>query len=266
MLNVERLMASELVALSSDEVVAAALFLWCRAWKQKPAASLPDDERVMAAFARMPLGRFRKIRPEATRGFVLCSDGRWYHKVLAQEAVKSFARKTEFRRKREADAERLRNWRGKRNETQYETPQETVAETQTETRFVQEGQGRDREGTGKGQGESKKDRHHDDDSLPRKVLARICEIFEVRLQDDPARLTWKNQVTAMLSDGLSEAEIIKATEIARQNGKRSLSYVRAVAMNPKANGHAPSAPLPPGNPEADRAAANAKTKAMLGLT
>lgn len=87
---------------------------------------------------------------------------------------------------------------------------------------------------------STEDHHRDDDiSIPREgdraqpVLDRICEIFEVRLQDDPARITWKNQVEAMLSDGLTEAEIIKATEVARANGKKNLSYVRAVAMNPK---------------------------------
>jgi len=133
MLNVERLMASELVALSSHEVVAAALFLWCRAWKQKPAASLPDDERVLAAFSRLPLPRFRKLRDEALRGFVKCSDGRFYHPVLAEEARKAFERKTAFRKKRETDAERLRKWR--------ETQRETGGETSDETRFVAEGQG-----------------------------------------------------------------------------------------------------------------------------
>ena len=52
MLNVERLQSSELVALATPEELAAALMLWCRAWKQVPAASLPADDRVLAAFAR----------------------------------------------------------------------------------------------------------------------------------------------------------------------------------------------------------------------
>lgn len=117
MLNVERLMASELVALSSHEVVAAALFLWCRAWKQLPAASLPNDERVIAAFARLPLTRFRKLRDEVMRGFVLCSDGRWYHQVLAEEATRAYGRKQRFQAKRETDAERLRKWRAGRGGT-----------------------------------------------------------------------------------------------------------------------------------------------------
>lgn len=133
MLNVERLMASELVALSSLEVIGAALLLWSRAWKQKPAASLPDDERVIAAFAKLSVPRFRKMRDEVLRGFVKCSDGRLYHRTLSAEAVGAYERKIAFRKKRETDAERLRKWR--------ETTKETRTETTGETRFVAEGQG-----------------------------------------------------------------------------------------------------------------------------
>ena len=140
MLNVERLMASELVALSSHEVIAAALLLWCRAWKQMPAASLPDDERVIAAFAKLPLARFRKLAKQIMRGFIKCSDGRWYHSILAESARSAFERKQAFRHKRETEAERLRKWR--------ESKRETHIETRTETRFVPEG-----EGEGEGEGE-----------------------------------------------------------------------------------------------------------------
>lgn len=126
-------MASELVALSSHEVIGAAVMLWCRAWKQRPAASLPNDDKVISAFARMSLPRFRKLRDEVLRGFVLCSDGRLYHQTLSAEARKAYERKTHFKRKREVDAERLRKWRSTKDETQ--------SETAVETRFVQEGQG-----------------------------------------------------------------------------------------------------------------------------
>lgn len=144
MLNVERLMSSELMALSSHEVIAAALFLWCRAWKQMPAASLPDDDQVIAAFARLPLKKFLALKPKIIRGFVKCSDGRLYHKVLADEALAAYGRKKAFRDRREKDAERLRNWRTKQPGNSGETPPETI----NETRFVREGQGRDRDGTG----------------------------------------------------------------------------------------------------------------------
>lgn len=152
MLNVEKLMASELVALANHEQVAAALFVWCRAWKQIPAASLPDDDDVIAAFARLPVARFRKHRAKIMRGFKKCSDGRLYHSVLAAEALVAFEKKVKFRNKREGDAERLRKWREnqKRNagETGNETSSETHSETTFETRFVPEGQG---QGQGQGQ-------------------------------------------------------------------------------------------------------------------
>jgi len=139
MLNVERLLGSELVALSSHEVIGAAVLVWARAWKQRPAASLPDDDKVNAAFARMPIGKYRKLKEEILRGFVKCSDGRLYHKVLAAEAVKAFGKKTAFRKKRESDAERLRRWRLGRGETADETLDETEFETGNETRFDDDG-------------------------------------------------------------------------------------------------------------------------------
>ncbi len=143
MLNVERLMASELVALASHEAVAAAMFLWCRAWKQRPAASLPNDDRVLAAFARLPLARFKKLRDDVMRGFVLCSDGRFYHRTLSDEATRAYERKQAFKRRRETDAERLRDWRSK----QKGNDEGNASGNEDETRFVAEGQGRDRDGT-----------------------------------------------------------------------------------------------------------------------
>lgn len=150
MLNVERLMASELVALSTHEEVAAAIFLWSRAWKQRPAASLPDDDKVLAAFARLPLKRFLKVKQNATRGFVKCSDNRLYHKVLSEEATRAYEKKLAFRTKRETEAERLRKWRANKAGNAFHTPDET----HDEARFVPEGQG---QGQGQGQKERKKE-------------------------------------------------------------------------------------------------------------
>lgn len=97
MLNTERLLGSELVAVSSHAIIGAAVLLWCRAWKQRPAASLPDDERVLAGFAGMQLARFRKVRDKVLRGFVKCSDGRLYHPVLAAEAAVAYHKMKIFR-------------------------------------------------------------------------------------------------------------------------------------------------------------------------
>lgn len=110
MLNVERLLASELWALSTGEELKAALGLWCRAWKQVPAGSLPNDERVLASFSGAA-SRWPKVRAMALHGFVKCSDGRLYHPVLCEDVRRAADRQRQYRDKREADRERLAKWR-----------------------------------------------------------------------------------------------------------------------------------------------------------
>jgi uncharacterized protein YdaU (DUF1376 family) len=88
MLDTRRLLGSELVAISSGDEFKAAVLLWCRAWQQ-PRCSLPDDDRILASFAGVPLSRWPKIREVAMHGFVKCSDGRWYHRVLSTDAVRA---------------------------------------------------------------------------------------------------------------------------------------------------------------------------------
>ena len=115
MLDVNRLLASELVALGTDAECWAALMLWCRAWHQVPAASMPGDDRVLAAFAGVSLAKWRRIRDMAMRGFVLCSDGRYYHQVLSQEALQAWAKRVAYRERRARDTERMQRWRKERD-------------------------------------------------------------------------------------------------------------------------------------------------------
>lgn len=95
MLDVERLLASELVALGTADECWYALMLWCRAWQQIPPASLPNDDRVLAAFSRAG-SKWKKVREIALRGFVLCSDGRLYHRVLSEEAKTAWDKRKKY--------------------------------------------------------------------------------------------------------------------------------------------------------------------------
>ena len=106
MLNVERLFASELWALSTGEEFKAALALWGRAWQQSPAGSLPNDERLLAAFSGAG-SRWKKVREMALRGFVLCSDNRLYHRVLCEDVLRA-AKHKDLRRERTAAATKAR--------------------------------------------------------------------------------------------------------------------------------------------------------------
>lgn len=84
-LDVVRLVDSDLVALADGEAFKAAVILWCKSWLQLPAASLPDDDRVLAHLTGTG-ARWRKLKPMALHGFVKCSDGRLYHPVIAEKA------------------------------------------------------------------------------------------------------------------------------------------------------------------------------------
>jgi hypothetical protein len=134
MLNVERLLASELWALCSGDEFKAAMALWMRAWKQVPGGSLPDDERVLAVFSGA--GRtWPRLREMALRGFIKCNDGRLYHRVLCEEVKRAAERKKQYMARREREADRLRKWRSKSPDISHETHGETQEETTRETRF-----------------------------------------------------------------------------------------------------------------------------------
>jgi hypothetical protein len=84
-LDVARLSDSDLVALSTGDEFKAAVILWCKSWLQVPAASLPDDDRVLAHLTGLG-PRWKKVRPMALHGWVKCDDGRLYHPVVADKA------------------------------------------------------------------------------------------------------------------------------------------------------------------------------------
>lgn len=88
----DRLRESDLNSRATDAEYRAAHNLWWSAWKQVPAASIPDDDVTLARLA--DLGRdiraWSRVRNVALRGFVKCSDGRLYHQVLAPLAVEAW--------------------------------------------------------------------------------------------------------------------------------------------------------------------------------
>ena len=87
-----RLLDSDLFALADGEQFKAAVRLWCKAWHQVPASSLPDDDRILASLSGM--GRlWLKVRPMALRGFFKCADGRLYHPVIAEKALEAWDRR-----------------------------------------------------------------------------------------------------------------------------------------------------------------------------
>ena len=93
MLDVIRLTSSEFWAKASHVAKASALALWCYAWLQCPAGSLPNDPAVWARVANVPLKRMKAMTAKPgpgspMHGFILCSDGRWYHPTICADALR----------------------------------------------------------------------------------------------------------------------------------------------------------------------------------
>lgn len=116
-LEVVRLRDSELVMKTNGDEFRCAVILWCAAWHQVPAASLPDDDVVLAdlaGFGRV-VKEWRKVKAGALRGFVKCADGRLYHTVVAAKAIESWGSQLSHRWKNACDRIRQHNKRKKEN-------------------------------------------------------------------------------------------------------------------------------------------------------
>lgn len=112
-LDVGRLRDSDLAISASGDEFRAAVLLWCASWNQVPAASLPDDDKILATYAGFgrDLKGWKKVKAGALRGFVRCDDGRLYHPVVAEKALEAWDERLEYRDKRDNEAERLRRHR-----------------------------------------------------------------------------------------------------------------------------------------------------------
>ena len=152
-----KLFGSTLYTDCTDAEFRTAIKLWWSAWQQCPAGSLPASDGALALLADYgrDLKGWAKVREMALRGFVLCSDGRFYHPMLCEAAVKAYELRLKNDRRRETDRKRLQAWRNKQDmatsgsggngsgnapdthddthdDTRFETPPETQS-SQTET-------------------------------------------------------------------------------------------------------------------------------------
>jgi hypothetical protein len=134
----DRLRDSDLNSRATDAEYRAAHNLWWSAWKQVPAASVPDDDVVLARLA--DLGRdvksWQKVRDVALRGFVKCSDGRFYHQVLGPLAIEAF----EYRNNQRDRTEKARKARELKRllQNQNAQPNPSVTESTGEDRTGQD--------------------------------------------------------------------------------------------------------------------------------
>lgn len=89
--DVQRLLTSETWVLGKGDERAAAMALWLQSWHQVPAASLPDNDRMLGHLAQV--ASWKRVKDQALRGWVLCTDGRLYHPVVAEKALEAWVEK-----------------------------------------------------------------------------------------------------------------------------------------------------------------------------
>jgi len=99
--DIMRMLDSDLYALSTGDEFKAAFTLLAKSFLQVPAASLPDDDRLLA-FLSGARTMWRKVKAMALHGWIRCSDGRLYHPVLAEKAREAWQGRVAMRQRTEA--------------------------------------------------------------------------------------------------------------------------------------------------------------------
>lgn len=112
-LQIERLQKSKawLVCKRRPDLAFYILNLWMRAWSEVPAGSIEDDDDVLADAAMCPPDKFGQVKDDALRGWILCSDGRWYHPTVCEIAIEVWEKRTGMEKKRAEERERKRRER-----------------------------------------------------------------------------------------------------------------------------------------------------------
>lgn len=103
-LDYERIERSDTWAVASPEQRPWLLMVWLVSWRQVPVASLPNDDRLIAARIGMGVEQFKGWRDVMLSGWEVATDGRLYHATLtkhvlrmAEKRVKDRLRVTTFR-------------------------------------------------------------------------------------------------------------------------------------------------------------------------
>lgn len=91
-LDIDRLLNSETWILGDDSEKVASMTLWLKSWSQIPAASIPNNDKMLAHLSGMGT-KWKKVKDHALRGWVDGGDGRLYHHVVAEKALEAWIEK-----------------------------------------------------------------------------------------------------------------------------------------------------------------------------
>lgn len=88
----QRIFSSETWLMCSAHEKVAAITLWGNSWIQLPTGSMPSNDELLAYHSGAGSG-WKRVKAKAMRGWILCSDGRYYHPVMCEKALEAWIEK-----------------------------------------------------------------------------------------------------------------------------------------------------------------------------
>lgn len=70
--------------------------MWKRAWHERPAGSLENDEDVLCDASGCTFDQWQDLRDDLLRGWTLCNDGRYYHATLCEFVLEAWAKRQAY--------------------------------------------------------------------------------------------------------------------------------------------------------------------------
>lgn len=241
-LDVVRLRDSDIACTANGDAFRAAVLLWCASWHQVPAASLPADNTSLARYAGYgrDLKGWAKVSREALHGFILCSDGRLYHPVVAEKAVEAWTKRQAYRDRTTRATEARRNGKSYRNDQRNDVRNvEIDTERNDHQGKVREGKGREKDT--KVIGAARGSLISEDAFRTSKELAEALG----KQPDEPDWVGFPYSIQAWLNDGATPDLILSACTAAAA-GKSEIPHrnyfnkVVETALKERANAQASS--------------------------
>lgn len=107
-LEVTRLKRSKawLICKRRPELAFYMVNLWISSWHERPAGSLENDDDVLADLAMCAPSEWPALKEHVMRGWVLCSDSRFYHPIVAEKVIDAWGKKLRHEYEKTCDRER----------------------------------------------------------------------------------------------------------------------------------------------------------------
>lgn len=115
----------------STEAVGCYVLLMCKAWRSNPPATLPDDDGLLARWARVSDARWNDLKPQVLSAWTLTPGKRWLQRRLKKEWDKQRERRVE--RSTSGKKGAAKRWQAYGSANGSAIAKESVSETEIES-------------------------------------------------------------------------------------------------------------------------------------